>query len=375
MVLHQLLQLQFLPLLVVLGGEPPLEAQPTHAHTEVLMNKMAKEAVEQQVAVSPSLGSLPSNTVNTTSPNMTHISLTFEYSNGTVLARLDMASNLTLSLASTKCQGNVIDNFCCSAAVDASKCKGGDKWKYAGMVVKDKEFANVLITGIVSTLGANKTIGYKRADGDHRINSTQELTLTVHYTDLWYNKTAANGTWTPPTSASLEFVIATEGENRADYWNLTSATLKLAGNYNNKTAYPVTTDVTANFGYSWAEPACTAPYAPCAPRGLAWTCNDQVFALTQNTLNATYFAGINATTADAHLPGFRLRLGGLKNTTGEEFGWDCEPLIPISVWVSVLITIFLASILMWGVCMLAFLNTPTKFDDPKGPSIYVPTAE
>ena len=145
------------------------------------MNKMAKEAVEQQVrifvnhvqphiwsisstsirpqsfqvAVSPSLGSLPSNTVNTTSPNMTHISLTFEYSNGTVLARLDMASNLTLSLASTKCQvcqkvknasvftdlylqGNVIDNFCCSAAVDASKCKGGDKWKYAGMVVKDK---------------------------------------------------------------------------------------------------------------------------------------------------------------------------------------------------------------------------------------------
>ena len=96
-------------------------------------------------------------------------------------------------------QGNVIDNFCCSAAVDASKCKGGDKWKYAGMVVKDKvwypwfhfksdffsspkEFANVLITGIVSTSGANKTIGYKRADGDHRINSTQELTLTVQYT-------------------------------------------------------------------------------------------------------------------------------------------------------------------------------------------------
>ena len=33
MVLHQLLQLQFLPLLVVLAGEPPLEAQPTHAHT------------------------------------------------------------------------------------------------------------------------------------------------------------------------------------------------------------------------------------------------------------------------------------------------------------------------------------------------------
>ena len=33
MVLHQLLQLQFLPLLVVLAGEPPVEEQPTHAHT------------------------------------------------------------------------------------------------------------------------------------------------------------------------------------------------------------------------------------------------------------------------------------------------------------------------------------------------------
>ena len=76
-----------------------------------------------------------------------------------------------------------------------------------------------------------------------------------------------------------------------DYWNLTSAVLKLTGSYNTSIAYPPSTDVTANFGfenmtirvikffahsYTWAEPACTAPYAPCAPRGLAWTCNDQV---------------------------------------------------------------------------------------------------
>jgi len=374
MVLHQLLQLQFLPLLVVLAGEPPLEAQPTHAHTEVLMNKMAKDAVEQQVAVSPSLGSLPSNTVNTTGPNVTEILLTFKDDKGLVLARLNMTSNFTLSLATTKCQGTVVDKFCCSAAADVSKCQGDDKWKYAGMVVKDKVFAVVPIKGIVNTSGVNKTVAYKRAEGDHRITNTSELTLTIQYTELWYNKTA-NLNYTPPTNASLELVITTAGENRADYWNVTKATLNLEGSYNKTIAYPTTTDVTANFGYTWAEPACTAPYAPCAPRGLAWTCNDQVFALTQNSLNDTYFTSINATTADAHLPDFRLRLGDYKKATGEEFGWDCEPLIPISVWVSVLITIFLASILMWGVCMLAYLNTPTKFDDPKGPSIYVPAAE
>ena len=85
------------------------------------MNKMAKDAVEQQVsislscqylhnlnlfqvAVSPSLGSLPSNTVNTTGPNVTEIYLTFNDSKGLVLARLNMTSNFTLSLATTKCQ-------------------------------------------------------------------------------------------------------------------------------------------------------------------------------------------------------------------------------------------------------------------------------
>ena len=58
-----------------------------------------------QVSESPSsLGSLPTNTVNTTGPNVKQIALTFKNSNGTVLARLNMASNLTISLASTKCQ-------------------------------------------------------------------------------------------------------------------------------------------------------------------------------------------------------------------------------------------------------------------------------
>ena len=92
-----------------------------------------------------------------------------------------------------------------------------------------KVFAEVPITGIVTTSGVNKTIAYKRGKGDDRINSTQELTLTIQYTgyksiqncaqssislcsELWYNKTA---NYTPPTNASLQLVITTEGENRA----------------------------------------------------------------------------------------------------------------------------------------------------------------
>ena len=94
------------------------------------MNKMATEAVEQQVSsleklitsayliniivftndliliqlpVSPSLGSLSSTTV-TTEPNATNIYLTFNDDKGLVLARLNMSANLNISLATTKCQ-------------------------------------------------------------------------------------------------------------------------------------------------------------------------------------------------------------------------------------------------------------------------------
>ena len=41
-------------------------------------------------------------------------------------------------LISPSLQGTVVDKFCCSASADVSKCQGNDKWKYAGMVVKDK---------------------------------------------------------------------------------------------------------------------------------------------------------------------------------------------------------------------------------------------
>ena len=95
----------------------------------------------------------------------------------------------------------MVGNFCCSAAADETKCKGDDKWKYAGMVVKDKvwssclffffflfeilslffkEFDNLLIAGTVTTSGENKTVPYTIAKGDGK-NSTQELSLKIKY--------------------------------------------------------------------------------------------------------------------------------------------------------------------------------------------------
>ena len=55
--------------------------------------------------------------------------------------------------------------------------------------------------------------------------------------------------------------------------------------------------------------------------------------------------------------------------------WDCDPLIPLSVWIGLLVTLLLVSILAWGLQMLADLQTPNKWDDPKKPGIHVPQAE
>ena len=115
---------------------------------------------------------------------------------------------------------------------------------YSGKVTfSSKVVAEVPITGIVTTSGENKTIPYTRGDGDKRINSTQQLTLTIQYTgwqssncvqlcifhssELWYNKTA---NYTAPTKASLVLNITTEGENRAWVENIEKGkTLLLQG--------------------------------------------------------------------------------------------------------------------------------------------------
>ena len=55
--------------------------------------------------------------------------------------------------------------------------------------------------------------------------------------------------------------------------------------------------------------------------------------------------------------------------------WDCDPLLPLSVWVGLLVSLLLVSILAWAIKMLADLQTPNKWDDPKKPGIHVPQAE
>jgi len=199
-------------------------------------------------------------------------------------------------------------------------------------------------------------------------NGTGVIDITITYTGM------NGGSDYLVSGAVIKASIELGGPTRTDYWNITSASISV--DYTaNETASNITVDLTpAKFGYSphAADAACTNGYGICAPKGLSWTCTDQVMRPNNVTL-----IGADKPTVFLHLPGMVLQpsLGNSSFKYGFSFNWDCDPIIPISLWASLLITIFLASILFWALYMISSLHTPNKFDDPKGPSIHVPQAE
>lgn len=108
-------------------------------------------------------------------------------------------------------------------------------------------------------------------------------------------------------------------------------------------------------------------YKVTAPWGLAWCCqNPGIFHAPPST-NLTVTAALEF--PDLQLQVFEVELG--------KFGplWECGELISIGLLTGLLVTLGFAIICFWGFSMLANINTMDRFDDPKGPSIYVPNTE
>merc|ERR1711997_342792 len=142
-------------------------------------------------------------------------------------------------------------------------------------------------------------------------------------------------------------------------------------------------DVSSNPGASKqpADAICGRGHLTCAPKNLCWACDNQVFKDTKGTGDKT---------SRLTMPGARLQ-PVISNTTingypaftesGESpsfrFGyeWDCDPLIPLSVWVGLLLTLILASFIYWAIGMVTSIATPDRFDDPKGKPLNVPSKE
>lgn len=175
-------------------------------------------------------------------------------------------------------------------------------------------------------------------------------------------------------NADITLVVSVGGKKlvRQDYWQLTGASMTVAYSYksNQKTA---TIDLMPKWGYSSRKSdwACGAGYSVCAPMRTAWTCKDQTLKLVNFTASVT-----DTNSVVLHIPGMQFQ-PFKSDSQSQRFGysWDCDPLIPISIWSTFLVTLLLAAIVIWAIAMVTGVFTPSKFDDPKGPSIQIPNTD
>jgi len=171
------------------------------------------------------------------------------------------------------------------------------------------------------------------------------------------------------TKAGLTFNITFI--EKSGYWTLTQLNATYKGTLEGGAAFNIdeSLDVSSNPGstLSPADQICGRGHLTCAPKNLCWACDGQVFKSENSRLT---------------MPGATLQPifsgnGTLKENGSFKFGyeWDCDPLIPLAVWVGLLLTLVLLTFLYWATDMLVSLQTPNRFDDPRGKPLNVPTSD
>jgi len=180
----------------------------------------------------------------------------------------------------------------------------------------------------------------------------------------------------PDKSIKLDLTFRYNKTRIQSYWEW--AKLTIEGTINGTTVspdsngkmnlYPKGQGFTQNSIY---DISCERDYTSCAPLALSWTCDDQKFSSNgtqENPIKITF-------------PGLQLQPffkneddPNVNNVTAAKFGyvWSCDPLISIPIWTGLLIGLGLLLGFMWAIGMIASVNTPDKFDDPKGKQISVP---
>jgi len=170
------------------------------------------------------------------------------------------------------------------------------------------------------------------------------------------------------TKADLKFEIIYNAT--LQYWILTSINVSYTGTDIDITESLDVYNVSTR-GYtkkSLDDLSCQRGFATCAPKDLCWSCSDQ---------NITAGSKIKeGPTSQLILTDFKLQpLFANGSFIRFSENWDCDPLIPVSVWTGIFLTLILVSFLYYAIDMVTSLQTPTKFDDAKSKPISVPTGE
>lgn len=72
---------------------------------------------------------------------------------------------------------------------------------------------------------------------------------------------------------------------------------------------------------------------------------------------------------------FQIQGFGLENRTDFSYASDCAGFFTAGIWMGLLSTLLMLWILAYGLTMILQVTTMDRFDDPKGPAIYVPQTD
>merc|ERR1719414_2114250 len=173
---------------------------------------------------------------------------------------------------------------------------------------------------------------------------------------------------------SFELDIETTLYSNISYWKITRMSVTYVahdGNVKYNGTDDIWVDKVPGHTHALVDLNCQRGFSSCAPRRLSWTCNYQDFRAKELDDKKAANNG-----ADVLFPGLELQPFEGKEAK-ERFGynWDCDPLISIPIWTSLLIGLLIILALFWSCDMIAALHTPDRFDDPKGAPILVPNAD
>jgi len=212
--------------------------------------------------------------------------------------------------------------------------------------------------------------------GNITLNKNDQTVITSNPKTCTYDKN------TPSSDCELTISFPDQGNIKLDltfrynktriqgYWEW--AKLTVEGTVSGKTVSPTSNGkinvhpkgqgFTQNQIY---DISCERDYTTCAPLTLSWTCDDQKMSSEDNSDNPIRIT----------FPGLQLQpFFNNQNSTAAKFGavWSCDPLLSIPIWTGLLIGLGLLLGFLWAIGMIASVNTPDKFDDPKGKQISVP---
>jgi len=144
---------------------------------------------------------------------------------------------------------------------------------------------------------------------------------------------------------SLSFV-----QKKTGYWGISQASISfesvIGGVTVSKTELVLkTTDISTPFGFSYH----------CTPKMKLAADADTTVIFETNGFQLEPFKGANA----------------------DRFGdwYDCQGFFTEAIWAGIFLGLIIAAVLAWAISMLADVKSPDRFDDPKGKSISVGTAE